>query len=163
MTEIKRYEMSHRGLPSADYTGTWVLHEDHAAIVSAKDASITALRDELDAAERERDELRSDIELGMRLIKRMERQVLDYQAEIARRDAAAGVSFYRDGVVAAANYIDQQREAFDNEHGQRDPDTGSFEFGNLAAQEHSDTLAELAEGVRTLHDAAPVVRGNEHE
>lgn len=48
-----------------------------------------ALRDELGAAERERAALRSDVELGMQLIKRMERQVLDYQAEIARRDAAA--------------------------------------------------------------------------
>ncbi|WP_177332242.1 DUF551 domain-containing protein, partial [Klebsiella michiganensis] len=29
-----------------------------------------------------------------------------------------------------------------------------FEFGSLAAQEHSDTLAELAEGIRALHPNA---------
>ncbi|HHJ0005819.1 TPA: hypothetical protein ACQDK2_005945 [Raoultella planticola] len=64
------------------------------------------------------------------------------------------VTFYRDGIEAAANYLDKQRESFDNEHGQFDPDTNSFEFGILAAQEHSDTLAELAEGIRALHPNA---------
>ena len=87
-------------------------------------------------------------------LEKAERERGELRAEIERRDATAVVSFYRDGVVAAANYIDQQREAFDNEHGQCDPDTGSFEFGNIAAQEHSDTLAELAEGVRSLHQNA---------
>lgn len=47
MTEIKRYEMNHRGLPSADHTGTWVLHEDHAAIVAEKDARIAALQEQV--------------------------------------------------------------------------------------------------------------------
>lgn len=47
MTEIKRYEMNHRGLPSADHTGTWVLHEDLAAIVAEKDARIAALQEQL--------------------------------------------------------------------------------------------------------------------
>lgn len=60
---------------------------------------------------------------------------------------------YRDGIEAAAKWIDQQREAFDNEHGQHDPDTGTFEFVNDAQLEYSSTLAELAEGIRALHPA----------
>lgn len=47
MTEIKRYEMNHRGLPSADYTGTWVKHEDHAAIVAALQEQVRALAAEV--------------------------------------------------------------------------------------------------------------------
>ena len=61
------------------------------------------------------------------------------------------VSFYRDGIEAAANWVDQQRESYDNEHGRQDNDTGSFEFGNDAQREYSDTLAEIAEGIRALH------------
>lgn len=34
MTEIKRYEMNHKGLPDFDDKGVWVLYEDHAAIVA---------------------------------------------------------------------------------------------------------------------------------
>ena len=71
-----------------------------------------------------------------------------------KEQPAPVVTFYRDGIEAAANYLDKQRESFDNEHGQFDPDTNSFEFGSLAAQEHSDTLAELAEGIRALHPNA---------
>ncbi|VTN08322.1 Uncharacterised protein [Raoultella terrigena] len=61
------------------------------------------------------------------------------------------VTFYRDGIEAAAKWIDQQREAYDSEHGRHDPDTGSFEFGNDAQREYSSTLEELAEGIRALH------------
>ncbi|WP_052198375.1 hypothetical protein [Pectobacterium fontis] len=61
---------------------------------------------------------------------------------------------YRDGIEAAANWIDTQREAFDNEHGWHDPDTGTFEFGNDAQLEHSSTLAELSKGIRSLHPSA---------
>ena len=64
---------------------------------------------------------------------------------------AAKVSFYRDGIAAAANWVDQQREAYDNEHGRHDSDTGTFEFGSDAQSEYSATLAEIAEGIRTLH------------
>lgn len=72
------------------------------------------------------------------------------------------VSFYRDGIEAAAKWIDQQREAYDSEHGWSDPDTGAFEFGNDAQREYSSTLEELAEGIRALHpnagmQPAPVV------
>lgn len=75
---------------------------------------------------------------------------------------APGISFFSEGIETAACWIDKQREAFDNEHGQRDPDTYAFEFRNAAAQEYSDTLAELAEGIRALHpnagmQPAPVV------
>lgn len=66
------------------------------------------------------------------------------------------VSFYRDGIEAAANWVDQQRESYDNEHGRHDNDTGSFEFGNDAHLEYSDTLAEIAEGIRALHPNAGI-------
>lgn len=65
--------------------------------------------------------------------------------------SAPGVTFYRDGIEAAAKWIDQQREAYESEHGRHDPDTGSFEFGNDAQREYSSTLEELAEGIRALH------------
>jgi len=64
------------------------------------------------------------------------------------------VSFYRDGIAAAAAWVDTQREAYDNEHGHHDPDTGTFEFGNDAQLEYSSTLAEIAEGIRALHPNA---------
>lgn len=65
--------------------------------------------------------------------------------------AVSTVSFYRDGVVAAAAWVDAQREAYDSEHGRHDPDTGAFEFENDAQQEYSTTLAEVADGIRSLH------------
>lgn len=63
-------------------------------------------------------------------------------------------TFYRDGVEAAAKWIDQQREAYDSEHGWSDPDTGAFVFGNDAQRGYSSTLEELAEGIRALHPNA---------
>ena len=59
-----------------------------------------------------------------------------------------------DGIEAAAKWIDQQREAYDSEHGWSDPDTGAFEFGNDAQRGYSSTLEELAEGIRALHPNA---------
>ncbi|MGY6029868.1 hypothetical protein [Phytobacter sp. AG2a] len=64
------------------------------------------------------------------------------------------VSFYRDGIEAAAKWVDAQREAYDNEHGTTDPETGTFEFGNDAQLEYSATLAEIADGIRALHPNA---------
>lgn len=64
------------------------------------------------------------------------------------------ITFYRDGIEAAAKWIDQQREAYDNDHGWSDPDTGTFEFGNDAQRGYSSTLEELAEGIRALHPNA---------
>ncbi|HHT7403159.1 TPA: DUF551 domain-containing protein [Raoultella ornithinolytica] len=64
------------------------------------------------------------------------------------------VTFYRDGIEAAAKWIDQQREAYDSEHGRHDLDTGSFEFGNDTQREYSSTMEELAEGIRALHPNA---------
>lgn len=61
---------------------------------------------------------------------------------------------YRDGIIAAAKWVERQREAYDNEHGQHDSDTGSFEFGNDAQRDYSETLAEIAEGIRSLHPAS---------
>ncbi|MDU4424925.1 MAG: hypothetical protein E7I51_23715 [Raoultella sp.] len=67
---------------------------------------------------------------------------------------APAVTFYRDGIEAAAKWIDQQREAYDSEHGRHDTGTGFFEFGNDAQREYSSTLEELAEGIRALHPNA---------
>ncbi|KFC86064.1 hypothetical protein [Hafnia alvei] len=64
------------------------------------------------------------------------------------------ISFYRDGIIAAAKWVENQRDAYDNEHGQSDPDTGAFEFGNDAQLEYSTTLSEIAEGIRSLHPAS---------
>lgn len=64
------------------------------------------------------------------------------------------ITFYRDGIEAAAKWIDKQREAYDSEHGWSDPDTGAFEFGNDAQRGYSSTLEELAEGIRALHPNA---------
>lgn len=64
------------------------------------------------------------------------------------------VSFYRDGIEAAASWVDKQRQAFDNEHGRYDSDTGAFEFGNDAQHDWSYALAELADGIRGLHPNA---------
>lgn len=64
------------------------------------------------------------------------------------------VTFYRDGIEAAAKWVDKLRETYDSEHGWSDPDTGVFEFGNDAQREYSSTLEELAEGIRALHPNA---------
>ncbi|WP_366536933.1 Eaa protein [Salmonella enterica] len=64
------------------------------------------------------------------------------------------VSFYRDGIEAAASWVDKQRQAFDNEHGRYDSDTGAFEFGNDTLHDWSYALAELADGIRGLHPNA---------
>ncbi|MGY9372525.1 hypothetical protein [Citrobacter pasteurii] len=69
---------------------------------------------------------------------------------------AAAQPSYSHGIEAAAKWVDQQRESYDNEHGRRDNDTGSFEFGNDAQREYSDTLAEIAEGIRALHPNAGI-------
>lgn len=63
---------------------------------------------------------------------------------------APTVTFYRDGIEAAAAWVDQQRESYDSEHGRHDPDTGTFEFGNDAQRDYSATLEEIAEGIRAL-------------
>ncbi|MHB6324059.1 DUF551 domain-containing protein [Klebsiella pneumoniae] len=79
----------------------------------------------------------------------------DFGAQLyAIPQPAPVVTFYRDGIEAAAKWIDQQRKAYDSEHGWSDPGTGSFEFGNDAQREHSSTLEELAEGIRALHPNA---------
>lgn len=78
------------------------------------------------------------------------RQIMLYR----HAQPAPVVTFYRDGIEAAAKWIDQQREAYDSEHGWSDPDTGSFEFGNDAQCEYSSTLEELAEGIRAMHPNA---------
>ncbi|WP_052012552.1 hypothetical protein [Pectobacterium betavasculorum] len=64
------------------------------------------------------------------------------------------ISFYRDGIVAAAQWVEKKREAYDSEHGRHDPDTGTFEFGNDAQLDYSETLRDIEEGIRALHPNA---------
>ncbi|CAB5549460.1 restriction alleviation protein, Lar family [Citrobacter werkmanii] len=102
-----------------------------------------------------------EFELGRDLTKEECQRVYRYtEAAITKGlsepDKLPIVSFYRDGIEAAANWVDQQRESYDNEHGRRDNDTGSFEFGNDAQRDYSDTLAEIAEGIRALHPNAGI-------
>lgn len=76
--------------------------------------------------------------------------------------AAPQVTSVPDGIEAAARWVDAQREAYDDEHGRYDPDTGTFEFGNDAQLEYSATLAEIAEGIRALRPtAAPAVQAEQ--
>lgn len=88
-----------------------------------------------------------------RWIQRLIDRVIRYADEFKEQPAPV-VSFYRDGIEAAASWVDKQRQAFDNEHGRYDSDTGAFEFGNDAQRDYSDTLAELADGIRGLHPNA---------
>lgn len=80
--------------------------------------------------------------------------VLAMARELQEYRKAATASFYRDGIEAAAKWVDQLRESYDNEYGYHDPDTGTFEFGNDAQREYSDTLVDVAGGIRALHPNA---------
>ena len=81
-----------------------------------------------------------------------------YAAPVLPKQPEPTISFYRDGIIAAAKWVENQRDAYDNEHGHSEPDTGAFEFGNDAQLEYSTTLSEIAEGIRSLHptSAQPV-------
>lgn len=92
--------------------------------------------------------------------------VLPLVRELQQYRKAPKVSFYRDGIEAAAGWVEKQREAYDSEHGRHDPSTGSFEFGNDAQRDYSATLAEIAEGIRALHpgtDAQPLTAAEREE
>ncbi|MCR9028359.1 hypothetical protein NXA99_07405 [Citrobacter amalonaticus] len=84
-----------------------------------------------------------------------------FEIALASLTAEPIVTFYSDGIVAAATWVDQQREHYNSEHGRHDPDTGTFEFSNDAQRDYSATLEEIAEGIRALHPnsvpPAPVV------
>lgn len=84
----------------------------------------------------------------------------DSELQERRKPQKPIVTFYSEGIAAAANWVDQQRESYDNEHGHRDNDTGSFEFGNDAQRDYSDTLAGIAEGIWALH---PSTRNGQQE
>lgn len=76
-----------------------------------------------------------------------------HTAPVLPKQPKPTISFYRDGIIAAAKWVENQRDAYDNEHSQSDSDTGAFEFGNNAQLEYSTTLSEIAEGIRSLHPA----------
>lgn len=96
-------------------------------------------------------------EAQSQLIERIEK-VFGLAAPVLPKQPEPTISFYREGIMAAAKWVEKQREEYDNEHGQFDCGTGSFEFGNDAQLEYSTTLSEIAEGIRSLHptSAQPV-------
>lgn len=75
---------------------------------------------------------------------------------VSETDKVPTVSFYRDGIEAAANWVDHQREIYDIKHGRQDPDTGAFEFGSDIERDYSDTFVVIAEGIRALHPNAGI-------
>ncbi|EIA0033926.1 Lar family restriction alleviation protein [Salmonella enterica] len=75
---------------------------------------------------------------------------------VSENDKVPTVSFYRDGIEAAANWVDHQREIYDSKHGRQDPDTGAFEFGSDIERDYSDTFVVIAEGIRALHPNAGI-------
>ena len=101
---------------------------------------------------------REDLERLLAVAQQNELQNIPAQPVIPEQPEPT-ISFYRDGIIAAAKWVENQRDAYDNEHGQSDPDTGAFEFGNDAQLEYSTTLSEIAEGIRSLHPASaqPVI------
>ncbi|MFV8867551.1 hypothetical protein [Serratia fonticola] len=112
---------------------------------SGKHECADGLRAKLAAAVRREEGMKAIVDvMGLRITE------LDQQLQ----QPAPTVSFYRDGIMAAAKWVDHLREAYDNEHGRHDPDTGSFEFGNSAQEEHSSTLQDIADGIRSLHPNA---------
>lgn len=112
---------------------------------SGKHECADGLRAKLAAAVRREEGMKAIVDvMGLRIT----------ELEQRLQQPAPTVSFYRDGIMAAAKWVDQQREAYDNEHGRHDPDTGSFEFGNSAQEEHSSTLQDIADGIRSLHPNA---------
>lgn len=55
------------------------------------------------------------------------------------------------GLEAAAQWVDKRMQAYIEEHGHTDPDTGTVEFGRRSAgEEYVGELAEIAEGLRGL-------------
>lgn len=95
---------------------------------------------------------------GADVVEFYRRKLVLSKISLASLEAGPVVTFYRDGIEAAATWLDQQRESYDNEHGRRDPYTGDFEFGNDAQRDYSATLEEIAEGIRALHpNTAPPV------
>lgn len=91
---------------------------------------------------------------GADVVEFYRRKLVLSKISLASLEAGPVVTFYRDGIEAAATWVDKQRDAYDSEHGRHDPDTGDFEFGNDAQRDYSATLEEIAEGIRTLHPNA---------
>ncbi|WP_225738845.1 hypothetical protein [Citrobacter amalonaticus] len=91
---------------------------------------------------------------GADVVEFYRRKLVLSKISLASLEAGPVVTFYRDGIEAAATWVDKQRDAYDSEHGRHDPDTGDFEFGNDAQRDYSATLEEIAEGIRALHPNA---------
>lgn len=137
-----------------------VTAEDFAALIAALEQTKAQSSKWLEAYHKavsigaRYEEIIAELEATLEREREKSRRVMSRNHQLDASPTATKVTLYRDGIEAAAKFIDNQRESFDNEHGSFDSDTGSFEFGNQAALEYSDSLAELAEGVRALHPVA---------
>jgi hypothetical protein len=89
----------------------------------------------------------------------------EHRAEIYDTTTGGGCMLLHDAVAAererCAAWVDARRDAFCEEHGSVDPDTGTLEFGrgahSEAKSEYVGELEEIAAGLRAL---GPNVRGN---
>ena len=189
--ECKRHDWNQAVMRDCDFCSQWSLtihHEDGGCICanccdaeyaselksSLESAIERAVSAERRIAELEAQQRRNPVLVYADSYRDMAKQgvesipvwsvITDLERNIAPLYAAPPaptVTFYRDGIEAAATWVDQQRESYDSEHGRHDPGTGTFEFGNDAQRDYSATLYEIAEGIRGLHPntapPAPVV------
>ncbi|ENL8725193.1 hypothetical protein AB6I73_000028 [Citrobacter amalonaticus] len=91
---------------------------------------------------------------GSDVVEFYRRKLVLSKISLASLEAGPVVTFYRDGIEAAAIWVDKLRDAYDSEHGRHDHDTGDFEFGNDAQRDYSATLEKIAERIRALHPNA---------
>lgn len=74
-------------------------------------------------------------------------------APMAQAEANAGGVDW--GLEIAALFLDRQREAHDREYAHQEWDTGAWVFDRPEQEEYSNTLDELAEGIRALKNRTP--------
>lgn len=59
---------------------------------------------------------------------------------------------WAEGVEAAAKVLDKKADAYAEDHGSYDPDTGATEFGRVG-EDYYNTLRELADDIRKLNQS----------
>lgn len=86
------------------------------------------------------------------MVERQAQRLAELLKQLDEAEAALAAIQAKDqhaaGIEAAAHYLDKKRESFDYDNAYNDPDTGTVEFKNNAAEEYSNTLCELAEEIR---------------
>lgn len=134
--------------PACLYAGANKDHNHHPAHGPVSLARLHRMRDILSKAAEQRDG--GDIGYAMSDAVKLIDEVLTGSKPMMFIDGDIIGYEMSDGIEVAAKWVDKQREAYDNEHGRHDPDTHAFEFGSDAQRDYSDTLAEIAEGIRSL-------------